>query len=103
MQLHFHTRKRREPYPSTKLWFRLLDRIVLVAGIVAPVFTLPQIFLIYSSHHAAGVSALTWGVYAVLDLPWILYGFAHRERPIVYSYLLWFVANLTVCIGALIY
>ncbi|MDO8548460.1 MAG: PQ-loop domain-containing transporter [bacterium] len=112
MRMHHHpsVRKRlpaarhgREPYPSQRFWFRVLDRIVLAAGIVAPVFTLPQIVLIYSTHSAAGVSALTWGVYALLDIPWILYGIAHRERPIVYTYTLWLVANAVVAVGAIVY
>ena len=115
MRMHHHLSRRRrlsavdrprarfEPYPAATLWLRLLDGIVLAAGIVAPIFTLPQIILIYSTHHAQGVSALTWGVYALLDLPWIIYGTAHRERAIIYSYILWFGANVTVCLGAIMY
>ncbi len=103
MHLHFAARKRREPYPSANLWLRLLDGIVLLGGIIAPIFTIPQIVLIYYTHSATGVSVVTWSVYALLDVPWILYGFAHKERAIVYSYLLWFVANATVAVGAIIY
>lgn len=103
MHHHPSVRRRREAYPSQRFWFRMLDRIVLVAGIAAPIFTVPQIILIYSTHDAAGVSPLTWGVYALLDLPWVVYGFAHRERSIIYSYLLWCAANATVTVGAVLY
>lgn len=80
-----------------------MDSLVLFAGIVSPLFTIPQIVLIYSTRDATGVSALSWGIFALLDIPWILYGFAHRERPIVYAYVLWLTMNTAVCVGALIY
>ena len=75
----------------------------MVVGIVAPFSTLPQIAKIFALHNAAGVSLITWSAYALFDLPWILYGMAHRSRPIVISYCLWAVTNLLVVGGALYY
>ena len=112
MRMHHHpfvrrrlsaTRHEREPYPSERFWFRVLDSIVYVAGVLGPIFTLPQVLQIYSTHQADGVSALSFFMWALLDVPWIVYGLAHRERPIVYTYALWFLANATVAVGAVIY
>ena|SRR3989344_4899651 len=112
MRMHHHLARRkrlpantasRESYPSERFWFRVLDSIVYVAGVLGPLFTLPQILQIYSTQQATGVSALSFFMWALLDIPWIVYGFAHRERPIVYTYTLWFVANTTVVVGAIIY
>lgn len=82
---------------------RLLDSVVFVAGVIGPLMTLPQIILIYSTHSAANVSAVTWFGYAVLDMPWILYGIVHKEWPIVSTYWLWLAMNLIVGIGAILY
>lgn len=106
--IHPHVRKREydrrlEPVPARTYGLRLLDLMVYAAGILAPVMTLPQMFKIFLYHDAAGVSALTWGAYALFDLPWILYGLAHRERPITITYLLWFLCNGAVFVGTLIY
>ncbi|MEK7612754.1 MAG: hypothetical protein AAB449_01240 [Patescibacteria group bacterium] len=105
--LHLHIRKRAanylEPYPSKKFLIRLLDQVVILAGIVGMVMTLPQLSNIFIDHNAAGVSALSWGAYAVIDLPWMLYGFVHKETPLIITYTSWLVLNTAVCVGALLY
>jgi uncharacterized protein with PQ loop repeat len=81
----------------------LLDRLVFAAGIVGPVLTFPQIVLIYGSHDASGISAVSWFGWAALNVVWILYGLAHKEPPIVMTYSFWFAVNLTVAFGAVLY
>ncbi len=105
MKLHQHyaVRRRMEPYPATSLWLRLLDHLIYVVGIIGPVMTLPQIYLIFSTHNASGVSAISWLAWALLDVPWIIYGLAHKQPPIALTYFLWFLGNFAVFIGALIY
>ena len=103
---HPHIRKRSrglEPYPARTFWLRILDTVVMTVGILGPVFTLPQIFKIYVGHNASGISVVTWGAYVLFNIPWILYGYVHKERPLAITYALWFFVNLSVFIGALLY
>lgn len=105
---HMHIRKRAagsalEPFPARTGWLRLLDRVVLLGGIAGPAASLPQVLRIYVGQEARGVEPITWGMWALLDVPWILYGIVHRERPITITYLLWFTVNALVCAGAIIY
>lgn len=95
--------RRAEPYPAQRLWLRVLDKTVLVVGTVGPLMTLPQILLIYTTHNATGVSPISWGAWAMLDLPWVIYGLAHRDIAIMLTYTLWCVMNITVCVGAVLY
>lgn len=87
----------------SKLWAKLLYRVTIAAGIISPIMVLPQIYKIYSTHAAAGVSALSWFAFALLDLPFIIYGLVHKEKPIVITYTLFFVGNIVVAIGAVVY
>jgi MtN3 and saliva related transmembrane protein len=108
MLFHVHARKRRsqknlEPYPARSFWLRFLDAIIFIPGVVGPIATIPQIINIYSTHSAGNVSAFTFGTYAAFNLVWIVYGLAHKERPIIIAYCLWFTVNSIVCLGALIY
>lgn len=100
---HYHTRKRAEPYPARTYGMRLLDFVVYVAGVAGPLGTIPQVVQIYSTHDASGVSLLTWTIYALFDIPWIIYAFVHKERPLIVCYCLWFVFNAAVALGALLY
>ncbi|PIR83960.1 hypothetical protein COU18_00925 [Candidatus Kaiserbacteria bacterium CG10_big_fil_rev_8_21_14_0_10_51_14] len=92
-----------EPYPARTIWKRVLDKLVYTVGIIGPLMTLPQIILIYAGQDASGVSPLTWFGWALLDIPWIVYGLVHREWPIVTTYSLWLSMNLIVAIGAVMY
>jgi MtN3 and saliva related transmembrane protein len=104
---HIHRRKRRaagtEPYPSRSFYLRTLDNVAIIAGIIGPIMTVPQIYDIFSSHSAAGVSGLSWLAFGILDIPFILYGIAHHDRLILVTYILWCTANLTVAFGAIYY
>ena len=105
----FHIHKRRrgdkelEPYPSPNIWIKLLDKTAIMAGIIGPIMTLPQIWQIYHFQNAVGVSALSWGAFAILDIPFILYGFVHKNTLIQITYILWLTVNLVVTVGAILY
>ena len=92
-----------EPYPARQLRLIILDGIVLVVGILGPLSALPQVLKILVLQNATGVSVISWGLGALFDIPWILYGIVHKERPIVIAYTLWFFMNIAVTIGALMY
>lgn len=104
---HISRRKRGgkalEPYPSPNIWIKLLDKTAIMAGIIGPIMTLPQIWQIYHFQDATGVSALSWGAFAVLDIPFILYGFVHKNTLIQITYVLWLFVNLVVTVGAILY
>jgi len=104
---HIHLRKRHtaklEPYPARSFWKRVLDRVVLGVGIAGPIMSIPQIVLIYVGQDATGVSPISWVAWATFNIPWILYGIAHRELPIIVTYTLWFICNSLIFIGALLY
>lgn len=104
---HIHKRKRIykkfEKYPHSHPGIRFLDRFLMVVAVVGPLMTAPQIFKIFSNQDATGVSALTWGLYFFLGIPWLVYGIVHREKPIIVAHILWLLMNLLVVIGALLY
>lgn len=102
-QRHKHERKTAhniEPRTSYKVF---LDKLTFVVGVIGPFTVLPQIYTIFSTHSAAGVSMLTWLLIFIVTFPWILYGLAHKDKSIIVSFSLWEVVNLTVVIGVLLY
>jgi len=104
---HIHKRKRvhqkLEKYPHPNKWIKFLDRFLIIVAVVGPLMVLPQILKIFMLKDAMGVSALSWGLFALFDIPWIIYGAVHKEKPIIIAYSLWLVTNLIVVVGALIY
>ena len=82
---------------------RFLDKLTFVAGVVGPFTVLPQIYSIFTTHSATGVSLISWVMIFIVTFPWILYGLAHRDKSIIASFILWEVVNLTVVIGVMLY
>ena len=104
---HYHKRKRIhqrfEPIPHPVKWKRFLDKIIYAVGVAGPVITIPQIIKIWTEKDASGVSEIAWIGYTVLAMIWLLYGIAHKEKPIIVTYSVVIVANGIVSIGAVIY
>lgn len=80
-----------------------IDVVILVTAIAQPLITLPQVFVIFGSHAAVGVSLLTWGGYEVFAATWLIYGIVHRLKPIMVTECLWILVQGAVIIGILRY
>lgn len=83
--------------PSTSI----LGRLVVVAAIVEPLMTLPQIYQIWSTKNAQGVSLATWAFYVLASLVWLVYGVKTGSKPLALTGALWVVMDLLVVVGVL--
>jgi MtN3 and saliva related transmembrane protein len=104
---HLHKRKRahqhKELYPSSNRTKRIVDTAVYVFGILTPLFTIPQVTKIWLTQNADGVSLLSWIVYSLAAVVWVIYGILHKEKPLVMMYSALIVLDLLIVIGVLIY
>ena len=109
MQELYHLNKRKrihqklEKYPHPDQGIRFLDNFLLVIAAIGPLSNIPQIIKILMTKTSLGVSTLTFSFFAVFNIPWIIYGIVHKEKPIVLAYTLWFITNSIIIIGTLIY
>lgn len=105
---HIHKRERAhkeklKPYPSKNKWISLLDRLLIAVAVAGPLTTLPQIFKIFIEKTALGVSLVTWIMFMLIAIPWLVYGIVHKEKPIIIAYVLNLLVNTVVVVGILIY
>ena len=104
---HFHKRKRvhekLEPYPHPEKWKNLLDKLIYVAGIAGPIMSIPQLLKVWVEQNVAGISVISWASFAVINVFWIVYGVVHKSKPIVLNYTAWFIINVLIATGAVLY
>jgi uncharacterized protein with PQ loop repeat len=81
---------------------RLRDALGFMS-IATMVMTIPQVWTIWVSHQAAGVSALSWGAYLVSAALWLAYGLERHDRTIYLPCIGWIALDAAVIIGALLY
>jgi MtN3 and saliva related transmembrane protein len=88
----------------TSRWRTKFDEFMVLAGLVSPIATIPQVIKVFATHteHASGQSLITWAVYTVLAVLWVLYGAMKRELPIVIGNGLGIIMYGLVTIGIMI-
>ncbi len=82
---------------------KLIKRSVLAIAVIEPLMTLPQVYEIWVNKNAGGVSSLTWGLYLIAAIIWLLYGLQLKDKPIIISSVLWLGFELAVVVGTLLY
>ncbi len=104
---HRHVRKRvhknLETYPHPDKIKRALDKIIYFYATIMPIFTSTQVYKIYSTKSADGVSLIAWSAYLFGTMLWLTYGIVHKEKPIIYSNIINATINLLVVIGTVLY
>ena len=104
---HFHRRirihQKHEPYPHPDKWINFMDKAVYVVGFIVPLMTLPQIIKIWFEKDASGVSIVSWTGFLLYAIFWLIYGIMHREKPIIFAYILWVTLQAFVVVGIIIY
>jgi len=108
-EVHIHQRKRKqgkkalEPYPSNTPIVRWVDRLVAVTAVVYPLTLLPQLYQIYSTQSADGVSLLTWSLLLLFTLPLVAYAFVHHDNKLKLMYCAFFVIYVFIVAGIVVY
>ncbi len=82
---------------------RIVDRLVYVAAIIEPLFSLPQAYQIYNDKAATNVSILSWLGFECMTLIWLWYGITHKDKMILIYQGLFFVIDGSVLAGATYY
>lgn len=100
---HKHERKPEHRKDKETPYVIFLDKVTFVVGVIGPFTVAPQIYSIFSSRSAEGVSFSTWLLMFIVTLPWVFYGLAHKDKPIIISFIMWEIANLSVVIGVFLY
>lgn len=85
---HKHEQTKSHAKHKNVKYLIFLDKVTFIAGIVGPFTVLPQIYSIFRSHSANGVSLATWFLIFIVTLPWVFYGVAHKDKSIIVSFIL---------------
>lgn len=93
--LHLRTTKKQEK--------RLIGALCSVFAVLMPLTTLPQIYLLYTTHDTRGLSLSMWVLYAIGVIPFLLFGIINRYRQLVVLNVLWLMAQAVIITGILLY
>ena len=82
---------------------RWVDRATYLVAIIEPIITIPQVYAIWSTRNASGVSILSWSGYWLFGIIWLYYGIIHRDKAIITYNVLYLITEALILAGALLY
>ena len=80
-----------------------IEKFALVAGIIQPLITLPQIYTIYANQSAADVSLITWIGYLFFGVTFLVYGLVFKLKPIWIGQIIWVTMQTITVVGILLF
>jgi uncharacterized protein with PQ loop repeat len=80
-----------------------LDGLALLVGILQPVMTLPQLWMIIELQDASQISLWTWVTYDIASVIMLIYGIKHRLVPIIVAQILWLSVQTPIIFLTIIY
>jgi len=86
-------------WPSEKVMQQLLGGM----SIFTLLMTVPQIYAIWASRQAAGVSLLSWAAYWISAFVWFVYGVRQRDLNIYLPCVGWLLLDGAVVVGIIVY
>lgn len=81
----------------------IIDKVVMVTGLIGPVASVPQAIQIYASQDATSVSLISWSLFIVTNGALLIYALVHKLPPLIISNICWVAIELIVVAGILIY
>jgi uncharacterized protein with PQ loop repeat len=77
---------------------RAVDSLAYVVGIFGSLAVLPQVMAAWSSD-APGLAVMTWVLFTLTGLIWLIYAIQHKQRPLIIAQVVGISFNLAVISG----
>jgi uncharacterized protein with PQ loop repeat len=78
---------------------RAIDALTYLASFISLSFTSHQVWIIWSTQDASGVSIVSWIGYTIASCIWALYGYAHRVYVIFFTHAGWIIFSILIIMG----
>jgi uncharacterized protein with PQ loop repeat len=82
---------------------KFIERAAYVVALAGPLSSVTQAWEIWMDRDARGVSLVTWTLFFVTSLIWLLYAIDKREIPLIISNALWMVFEAVIMVGAFLF
>lgn len=81
----------------------ILDRTIYIASFAGPMTAFPQIYQIFSTQSASGVSIWSWIMGLGFSAIWITYALFYKIKPILIAQSLWTMIDIIIIVGIMMY
>lgn len=79
-----------------------LEKLLRFAAVGTMLMTVPQVWTIWTSPDASGVSLLSWVAYLLSSGAWLAYGIQKRDATICFANMGWVAMDLAIIVGIVV-
>lgn len=80
-----------------------IDSVMSVVAVISPLTLVPQIIQIFQTKDVEGISLITWFFSIITSIIWVVYGFHHKDKPIIFNSVMGTVFCILIVLGIFIY
>ncbi|HSE29295.1 MAG TPA: hypothetical protein VLA77_01790 [Candidatus Saccharimonadales bacterium] len=80
-----------------------LNKIVNVMAVVGPLFGLPQVISIHTTHQVEGLALWSWIGFCAYSIVFLTYGIVYKLRPVILAQVMWLTVYTLIIVGILLY
>lgn len=80
-----------------------LERLMIFVAVVGPFANLPQLLKIWIKKKTNGVSLVSWILFSILSIVWLIYGIVKKDKYIIIALGITLILQLLIVIGTVIY
>ncbi|MDD5133011.1 MAG: SemiSWEET family transporter [Candidatus Nanoarchaeia archaeon] len=81
----------------------VLSTLATISGSLMALANFPQVYKIYKRKSAKDISAITYSVYILGALIWLLYGLEIKSVPVLISNIIGIIASILILTGWFLY
>ena len=78
---------------------KFVDQAIYLFAVLGPASTLPQVYTALIEQKIEGLSIITWVLWEIISCFWLLYGFLHKDKPIIIAQIGWIIVQTLVIIA----
>jgi len=78
---------------------RFVNTFAYPVGFLGLAGAMPQVYDVWVLGHVEGVSLITWSIWTITSIFWMLYARAHKASALTFLNSCWFFVNGFVAIG----
>ena len=79
-----------------------LEKLLRFAAVGTMLMTVPQVWSIWTTPHASGVSLVSWLAYLASSIAWLVYGIKQQDATICFANGGWIAMDLAIIAGILV-
>ena len=77
------------------------DRLIIAVSALYPLSGIPQLINVYEGN-TEGVSVISWCIFLICAMLFLVYGIRHRVTPMIVTNALWIIVDLSIVVGLLL-